>query len=328
MKDIALIRRRGLLAAGAAPLLASLPAFADAHYPSRLIKIVIPFPAGGPTDAIGRVFAREVSRTLGQPMIVENKGGAGGLTASADVAHAPPDGYTVLMNPSVQVTWPSLIKDLKFDPMQDFQPVALLGVVPLVAVVATQSPYRGMRDFIEAAKKEPGALTYASPGTGSFMHLTGEFVNSAAQIKTMHVPYKGSAPAITDVAGGHVALMYAPLATALPLIQGGKLRALAVTTARRLPSLPNVPTFAETGLSNAEISTWYGVWAPKGTPADIVEKLNSAFRAAVSNDGVKSVLAAQGTEAQAMDVPAFTQFVDAEYRRWTKVVKDAGISPE
>lgn len=323
-----MIRRRALVAAGVAPLLAPMHAMAQGSYPVRPVKIVIPFPAGGPTDVIGRVFAREAERGLGQPMIVENKGGAGGLSASAEVARAPADGYTLLMNPSVQVTWPSLVKDLKFDPINDFQPVALLGVVPLVAVVSTASPYRSMRDFVQAAKKEPGALTYASPGVGSFMHLAGEFINTTAAISTRHVPYKGSAPAITDVAGGHVTLMYAPVATAAPLIKSERLRPLAVTTAKRLASLPQVPTLSEAGMANVEISTWYGLWVPKGTPAEIVARLNGVFRSAVGNEAVTAVLTAQGVEAHAMDVAAFTQFVNAEYRHWTKVVKDAGIKPE
>jgi tripartite-type tricarboxylate transporter receptor subunit TctC len=323
-----MIKRRNLLAAaGAAPLWATLPAYAG-KYPERPVKIVIPFPAGGPTDAIGRVFARDAARSLGQPLVVENKGGAGGLTASAEVARAAADGYTLLMNPSVQVVWPALIRELRFDPIHDFRPVALLGLVPLVAVVPVGAPYRSLQDLVQAAKREPTRLTYASPGVGSFMHLAGEFMNSTAGMQTTHVPYKGSAPAITDVAGGHVDLMYAPLATALPLIKGNKLRPLAVTSARRLPALPGVPTFAEAGFPSVEISTWYGVWAPKGTPADVVERLNAAFRAATESESVKAVLAEQGTEAEPMAQTAFAQFVDAEHRRWTRVVKDAGIHPE
>ncbi len=323
-----MIHRRFLITACVGALLIALPTFSQVNFPDHLIKIVIPFPPGGPTDAIGRVFAREVSRALGQPVIVDNKAGAGGLTGSADVARAPADGYTLLMNPSVQVTWPSLIKQLRFDPIHDFRPVAMLGLVPLVAVVPASGPHRSVRDIVDAAKEKPGKLTYASPGVGSFMHLTGEFINNTTGIQTTHVPYKGSAPAITDVAGGHVDMMYAPLATAVPLIKGDKVRALAVTSARRLPSLPNVPTFAEAGFPNFEISTWYGVWAPKGTPPEVVERLNAAFRAAAESDSVKAVLAEQGTEASPMPTAGFAQFVDSEHRRWTKVIKDAGLKPE
>lgn len=323
-----MIHRRMLLASAAVPILSPLTAVADAPYPDRLIKLVIPFPPGGPTDTIGRVFAHEIGRALGQTVFVENKAGAGGLTATADAARTPADGYTLLLDPSIFVTWPSLFKGLRFDPIGDFDPVALLGVVPLVVVTSTSNDIRSIRDVVKAAKAKPGDLTHSSPGVGSFMHLTGELVNKAEGIDIRHVPYKGTAPAINDVVGGFVTLMYAPVSTALPLIKGNRLRPLAVTTTQRLSKLPDVPTFAEEGLPKDEISTWYGIWVPKGVPKPIVEKLNLVIRKALDIREVKEVLAAQETEARPLNPSQFADFVKAEHTRWTKVIKDAGIQNE
>lgn len=300
-----------------------------AAYPEKPIRVILPFAAGGPTDAIGRVVATQMGKDLGQPLVIETKPGASGTIGTADIAKAKPDGYSLLMNASVQVIYPGMFNKLSFDPMNDFTPIGVLGTVPMVAVVPPDSKFNSFKELVDFAKANPDEITFASPGKATLPHLVGEFVNLEAKTKMVHVSYKGTAPALTDVAGGHVNLFYAPLAPAIPLIQSGKIKPLAVSTKARVPELPNVPSIAESlNIDDFNVVTWYGMWAPKGTPDDIIQKLNTAMIKASKSKEVSEVLKAQGTTASDMDVSQTKAFGEAENIKWLKVMKDANIQAD
>lgn len=304
--------------------------FAQAEsYPTKPIQVILPFAGGGPTDAVGRVIATQMGQELGKPLVIESKPGASGTLGTAQAARAKADGYTLLMNASVQVIYPGMFKSLSFDPMEDFTPVGILGTVPMVAVVPTDSSYNSFKELVDAAKKDPEAISFASPGIATLPHLVGEFVLLETDAKMTHVSYRGTAPALTDVVGGHVDLFYAPLAPALPLIQSGKMKPLAVSTQEPLAELPDVPTIAsELGLDEFDVVTWYGMWAPKGTPKEIVETLNAAMRKASKAPNVAETLKAQGTIPSDLDVEETIALNLAENEKWLKVMKDANIQPE
>lgn len=307
---------------------ACVSAYAE-EFPSKSIRTVLPFAPGGPTDAIGRVIAAQMSADLGQSLYIESKPGASGTLGASDVARAKNDGYTLLMNASVQVIYPGMFKSLQFDPMDDFEFIGVLGTVPMVAVVPPASPYASFADVIKAANDKPMAISYASPGVATIPHLVGELVSMQANAPMTHVGYKGTAPALTDVAGGHVDLFYAPLAPALPLIQSGKLRALAVTTKEPVAELPNVPTIGQQmGAPDFDVVTWYGLWAPKGTPQPVLEKLNQALIKASQAPKVQQTLEAQGTAASELNLEQANQFARAEHDKWMAVMKAANIKPE
>ena len=265
---------------------------------------------------------------LGQPLVIETRAGASGTIGAAQVAKAPADGYTLLMNPSVQGIYPAQFKSLSFDPIKDFRMVGVLGTVPMVAVVPPNSKFKTFADLIQHARAQPGTLTFASPGVATLPHLAGELINTSTKASISHVGYRGSSPALTDVAGGHVDLMYAPLAPALPLIQSGKVVPLAVTTKTRLADLPNVPTIAETILPDFDIVTWYGMWVPKDTPEPIIAKLNKVMVEASKSPKVVEALKSQGTLPSTMSYQEAEAFNLAESVRWIKVMKDANIQPE
>lgn len=325
-------RRHAISTIAAAVMIAAvggMPGLAmGENYPDKPIRVVLPFAPGGPTDAIGRAITTEMSKSLGQQMVIESKPGGSGVIGAYDVARSPADGYTLLMNASVQVIYPGMFKSLKFDPMKDFVPVGVLGTVPMVAVVPAASPFKSLKDLVAHAKANPGKVMFASPGVATLPHLVGELFNLTANVKITHVGYKGTGPALTDVVGGHVDLMYAPLAPAMPMIKAGKLRPLAVTPAKRVPNLPDVPTFQEAGIRNFDVVTWYGIWAPKGTPQTIVNKLNTEMVKAAKTNAVKAVLQQQGTEASDMTAAEFSAFAEAENRKWVKVMTDSNIQPE
>lgn len=325
------MNKRNFLIATCSMLAAVLPiagAQAQGSYPDKPIRVIMPWAAGGPTDVVGRVVAVQMGEILGQPLVIETRAGASGTIGAAQVAKAPADGYTVLMNPSVQGIYPAQFKSLSFDPIKDFRMVGVLGTVPMVAVVAPTSPFKTFADLIQHARAEPGKLTFASPGVATLPHLVGELINTSTKVSVAHVGYRGSSPALTDVAGGHVDLMYAPLAPALPLIQSGKLIPLAVTTKTRLAELPDVPTIAETVLPNFDIVTWYGMWVPKDTPEPIVAKLNQAMVEASKSAKVVEALKSQGTLPSTMSYQQAEAFNLSESARWIKVMKDANIQPE
>ncbi|MGN6658032.1 MAG: Bug family tripartite tricarboxylate transporter substrate binding protein [Achromobacter mucicolens] len=325
------MNKRSFLTAACSAILAAMPvtgALAQGSYPDKPIRVIMPWAAGGPTDVVGRVVAVQMGEILGQPLVIETRAGASGTIGAAQVAKAPADGYTVLMNPSVQGIYPAQFKSLSFDPIKDFRMVGVLGTVPMVAVVPPTSKFKTFADLIEHARAQPGTLTFASPGVATLPHLAGELINSSTKASISHVGYRGSSPALTDVAGGHVDLMYAPLAPALPLIQSGKVVPLAVTTKARLADLPNVPTIAESVLPDFDIVTWYSMWVPKDTPEPIIAKLNSAMVQASKSPKVVDALKSQGTMPSTMSYQEAEAFNLAESARWIKVMKDANIQPE
>ncbi len=325
------MNKRSFLTAACSAILAAMPvsgALAQGSYPDKPIRVIMPWAAGGPTDVVGRVVAVQMGEILGQPLVIETRAGASGTIGAAQVAKAPADGYTVLMNPSVQGIYPAQFKSLSFDPIKDFRMVGVLGTVPMVAVVPPTSKFKTFADLIEHARAQPGTLTFASPGVATLPHLAGELINSSTKASISHVGYRGSSPALTDVAGGHVDLMYAPLAPALPLIQSGKVVPLAVTTKARLADLPNVPTIAESVLPDFDIVTWYGMWVPKDTPEPIIAKLNAAMVQASKSPKVVDALKSQGTMPSTMSYQEAEAFNLAESARWIKVMKDANIQPE
>lgn len=325
------MNKRSFLTAACSAILAAMPvtgALAQGSYPDKPIRVIMPWAAGGPTDVVGRVVAVQMGEILGQPLVIETRAGASGTIGAAQVAKAPADGYTVLMNPSVQGIYPAQFKSLSFDPIKDFRMVGVLGTVPMVAVVPPTSKFKTFADLIEHARAQPGTLTFASPGVATLPHLAGELINSSTKASISHVGYRGSSPALTDVAGGHVDLMYAPLAPALPLIQSGKVVPLAVTTKARLADLPKVPTIAESVLPDFDIVTWYGMWVPKDTPEPIIAKLNAAMVQASKSPKVVDALKSQGTMPSTMSYQEAEAFNLAESARWIKVMKDANIQPE
>jgi len=323
-------KRRFLATTGSVALAAMLSATGAwaADYPDKPIRVVMPWAPGGPTDVVGRVVAVQMGEILGQPLVIESRPGASGTIGTAQVSKAAPDGYTLLMNPSVQGIYPAQFKSLTFDPIKDFRMVGVLGTVPMVAVVPPDSRFKTIAELLDYAKQHPDELSFASPGVATLPHLAGELLNTTAKLKITHVGYRGSSPALTDVAGGHVDLMYAPLAPALPLIQSGKVRPLAVTTKTRLADLPDVPTLAETVLPGFDIVTWYGMWVPKDTPEPIVAKLNQAMIEASRSPKVVEALKSQGTLPSQLSYQEAEAFNLAESQRWIKVMQDAGIQPE
>ncbi len=314
-----------------APLLAlhAAPAAAQGAYPTKPVTIVVPFSAGGTTDILARVVGQAISGDLGQTVIIDNKPGAGGNIGAAAVARAPADGYTLLMGTvGTHAINEALYKKLPFDPTKDFAPLSRVAMVPNVLVVPVALPYKSVADIIAAAKAQPGKLTYASSGIGTSIHLSGELFKSMTGTEILHVPYKGSSPALTDLLGGQVMMMFDNLPSAMQHIRGGKLRALAVTAAKRSPELPDVPTVAEAGVKGFEATSWFGLFAPAGTPPQVVSKLNAAIVKALGSAEVKKKLSEQGAEPHPEKPEQFAAFIRAESAKWTKVVRDSGATAE
>jgi len=297
-------------------------------YPQKSVRVVVPYPPGGPTDIVARIVTQKLSESLGQTFVVENKPGATGMIGTDGAARAHPDGYTLLINASVQVVYPSLFPKITFDPIQDFAPVSLLASGPLALVVNPALPVNSVQELIALAKKEPGRLSFGSSGNGGATHLSGEAFKLAAGIDMQHVAYKGSAPALNDVAGGHVHLMFDSLASSGPFIQAGKLRALAVTSAARSPVMPDIPSVAEAGVAGYDISTWYGLWAPAGTPVEIVKLLSDEVIKAFDQPDVRERLTTLGLHATTSTPQEFDQFTRDEQKKWSAVVERAGVKIE
>jgi tripartite-type tricarboxylate transporter receptor subunit TctC len=320
-------RRRRVVLAMAGLALALVPANA-ADYPSRRITLIAPWPPAGAIDTLCRELAPGVGDLLGQPVVVENRPGAGSTIGTADAAKAAPDGYTLVMAGSGSLAIsPTLYKQLSYDPRKDFTPIALIARVPFVLVVNPSLPVQSVADLISYAKAHPGSLTYGSGGAGSPHQLFAEMFKSITGIEMTHVPYKGSAPALTDVMGGHVALMFADPAPALPLVKAGKVRALGVTSAARLPSALDIPPLSETGVPGFDAAGCGMVVAPAHTPAPIVAKLYDAFRAVESRPEIHDRLILLGLAPQTSPPPSTLQaFIDDEMLRWGKVVRAAGVA--
>jgi tripartite-type tricarboxylate transporter receptor subunit TctC len=304
------------------------PLAACAAFPDKPLRIVVPFAPGGGTDAITRSLGVGMSEALGQPVIVDNKPGAGTIIGSEFVAKSSPDGYTLVMATFAHAVNPGLQSKMPYDTDKAFAPVALIGVSPNVLVVRADSPYKTVADLTAAAKEKPGKLTFASQGNGTSAHLAGELFKNLAKVELTHIPYRGAGPAMTDLLGGQVDMMFATASAVRPFVDSGKMRALGVTTARRSPAYASVPTLAEAGVPGYAAESWYGLYVAAKTPKDVVDRLNAAVRKAV-----KAPAFAKQTEAEglAVDVGAPEQldtYVRAEEVRWRKVVKDNHITTD
>jgi tripartite-type tricarboxylate transporter receptor subunit TctC len=306
---------------------AALAAFSAAayaqSYPSKPIRMVVPFAAGGPTDVYARSVGQELSRILGQPVIVDNKPGAGGNLGADFVAKSAPDGYNIVLGAvgafAVNMT---LYPKMPYDVQRDFAPVSLIAIVPMMLVVNPALPVKTPRDLVELAKARPGQLTYGSAGNGTSVHMSTEMFKALTGIDMVHVPYKGVAPAMTDLIGGQLQLMFSDATSAIPHAKSGKVRAVAVT--KRIEVMPEIPTFAELGYAGYDPTVWYGVFAPAGTPRDIVVKLNGAIAKALQAPEVRERLISQGANPVSNSPEEFTTFVRYEIARWGKVVKASG----
>lgn len=319
-----LLRRSALLAAGLLLGAAGLPQAARADYPERPITLVVPFPAGGSTDLVARVVAERMSQELGQQVVVENKGGAGGNLGAAQVAKAEPDGYTILMATiATHALNPALYTRMPYDPVADFAPISLLVKVPNVLVVNPEFPAKTVQELIALLKGNPGEYSYASSGNGTPLHLSGELFKSMAGVDMVHIPYKGAGPALTDVLGNHVPIMFDNLPSSTGYIRDGRLRALAVTTAERAPSMPELPTIAET-LPGYETYTWNALFAPSGTPPEVIQKLNAAALAALQDPAVQAKLAELGATVVGSSPEELAEHVKAELAKWAPIVEASG----
>jgi len=324
-----LSRRHLALALSFASVLACAPFVAQAQtvYPSKPIKLIVPFPPGGNVDLSARILVPELAKELGQPLVVDNKAGAGGTLGLDAVAKAAPDGYTLgIASPINHLAAPSLYPKLPYDSEKDFAPVGLIASVPMVLVVGPSSPAKTVQELLALARQKPGALTMASAGSGSGNHIVGELVQAAANVKFVHVPYKGSAPANTDLAGGHVDLHFDQLSSVLTLVQGDKLRPLAVTTERRAALLPDVPTLAESGLPQFDASTTLGLVLPGKTPAELTTRLNQALNKVLNKPHVQEQFARLGADVRPGSPEAYASFIRSEIARTAKIVRDAHIT--
>jgi tripartite-type tricarboxylate transporter receptor subunit TctC len=315
-------RRACAILAAALVLPFASVAQADTAWPGKPIKWVVPFPPGGAMDVIARTLGDQAARELGQPFVIENRGNIG-----ADyVAKQPADGYTIMITSIGMATNKALYARLGYDPVKDFAPISLLAVVPNVLVVnAAKSPDRSVKDVVDRARREPGKLTYASAGNGTSIHLAGEVFASMAGVNLMHVPYKGSSPAVTDMLGGQVDLMFDSITSARPHIQSGKLRALGVTTSKRSSALPDVPTIAEAGVPGYEVSPWFAVFAPAGTPAGVVGRLNRVLNAAMQQPDIRRKLEGVGAEPIGTTPQELAAHLNKELDRWGALIKARGI---
>jgi tripartite-type tricarboxylate transporter receptor subunit TctC len=298
-------------------------------YPIRPLRLIAPFPPGGAVDAIARTVAQPLSQSLGRPVLVENRGGAGGNIGAELAAKAPADGYTLLLCQSASHAFsPAVYKKLAYDHLRDFAPVSLIGKNTSLLVVHPSMPVNSVSEFIAYAKANPGKVTYASNGVGASGHFTGELFRSMAQVDITHVPYKGGAPALADLLGGQVLVMFSNLTDLLPSVKAGKVRALGVASSKRQPQLPDVPTIAESGVPGFEVYVFFGVCAPAAVPSPIIARLNSDMVNLLRLPEVKERLAQYGVEVQSSTPGEFGAMIKSETAKWTKVAQAAGISAE
>jgi tripartite-type tricarboxylate transporter receptor subunit TctC len=324
-----MLTRRHLLA-GAAALAAGVPfAKAQSNFASQPIHILVGYAAGGGVDIVARLLQEPMKAALGQPIIIENRTGASAMLATGAVAKAPPDGYTLLMAASGEVAINHFLfkEKMAYDPVKELAPIAMIGSVPCVVVVADTTPVRNPKELVAYAKANPGKLTFSSSGIGNPQQLAGELMNSMAGIQVLHVPYRGSAPAVTDVATGAVTMSFSSLAAALPLMQAGKIRAIAVTSRERMPQLPDVAPLSEgaPGLADYELLNWFAMFGTAGTPPEIVERLNSIVNTALKDPAIADKLLPQGIVPKPMKVAEFKAFIDAERTKFGKIVEQANI---
>lgn len=316
------LHRRSLLACSLAVLGSN--AFGQQTYPTKPIRLIVPFPPGGPTDVLARAVAVPLSNRLGHAVVVDNKPGASGMLGAQTVAKAVPDGYTLLVNASIHVINPSLYPKQPYDALADFSGIGNLADVPLVLTVNPKSQVRSVKELTDFARSSKPPLVFASAGNATSQHLCAEAFKVAAGIELLHVPYKGSAPALTDLIGGQVQLMFDSLPSSLPFIKSGVLRPLAVSSPRRSAALPDIPTLAESGYPNFNITTWYGLWAPAGTPAAIVQQLSQEIASIVRSPEVRSQFEKLGAEPVGNTPVEFNAFTKAELSKWATIVKQSG----
>jgi tripartite-type tricarboxylate transporter receptor subunit TctC len=314
--------------AASAVLLGVLPV-AAADYPSRPVTLVVAFTPGGPSDVLARIVGKKMEQLLGQPFVIENRPGAGGNIAAEGVAHAAPDGYTLLMgNNSILATNEALYKHINYSPGKDFVPITLIGTQANILVVNPDVPARSLKELIALAKTQPGKINFASSGYGAAAHLAGELFKSEAKIDIVHVPYKGAAPALQDVIGGHDQMMFATAASVIGHIEGGRVRALAVTTLKRTKILPDIPTMDEAGLKGFDASTWHGLIAPTGTPPQVIAALHDAAVKALHDPGVQASLGKLGVDIVGGTPQEFQAYINSEIPKWTAIVKASGATLE
>jgi tripartite-type tricarboxylate transporter receptor subunit TctC len=296
-------------------------------YPVRPIHLIVPFPPGGVADIIARPIADRLATSLGQPVVVENRGGVTGTLGASYVAHATPDGYTLLLGTTNEIAMsPTLYQSMPYDPTTAFAPITPVAVFPNVLVVGAQVPVQTLADLVAMARAKPNTVTFASSGVGSTNHLTAEIFQRQANVTILHVPYKGGGPALADVYGGQVTAIFATLPSAVGLIKGGKLRALAVTGLNRSNVLPDVPTGKESGMPELVVTTWNGVLAPAGTPPDVVARLHQALADAVADPALKQIFGALGAETELISPEQFGLRIRTDFDRWSDVIKQAGIA--
>jgi tripartite-type tricarboxylate transporter receptor subunit TctC len=323
-----MLRRLICAGAGLLALLCALgPARAD--YPERSVTIVVGFPPGGPSDTLARIVAKKLSELLGQPFVIDNRPGAGGNVAGEVVAHAEPDGYTLLMgNNSILATNVSLYGKIGFDPEKDFAPISLIGSQANILVVNPNVHADTMEELIELAKANPGKLNFASSGYGAAAHLAGELFKTMAHIDIVHVPYKGAGPALQDVISGQDQMMFATAASVIGMIRSGQVRALAVTTLKRTAILPDVPTIDELGIKGFEATTWHGLVAPEGTPSDVIATLHRAVIATLDDNEVRARLNALGVDVTGDTPEEFSAYIKVEIPKWAEVIKASGANAQ
>jgi tripartite-type tricarboxylate transporter receptor subunit TctC len=322
------LRTHALALAAVVSAALAAPAVAQ-DYPTRPITLVVPYAAGGGNDVMARTVADTMSRVLGQQIVVENRAGAGGTIATRQVAKSAPDGYTLVIGGTGTLAVnPTLYSNVGYDPRKDFAPVGLIGTSALIVLVHPSIPARSIRELIDLAKKEPGKLNYASAGVGSGIHLGTVLFEHMADVKLTHVPYRGTGPALTDLLGGHVAIYFSSLPSAVGIVKDRKVRALGVTGSKRSPVFPEVPTVAEAGLPGYEAVLHYGIAAPAGTPRPIIDKLNAALRTAVAAPEAQQRMATEGTEPLASTPEEYAADIDREETKWSAIVRQSGAKAE
>lgn len=316
---------RRLLLQAAAAAAACPAAWAQPAFPARPVRIVVPFAPGGPTDLMARAIAKSMGQSTGQPFVVDNKPGGGGVIGLGEVARNPADGYTLVMPSILAVTNPALMANYPFDTLKDFIPVTIVGFIPHALVVRPDFPARDLQGLVQMARAKPGSLSYGSSSTGTSAHLAGALFAQRAGIQATHVPYRGAGPAVQDLLGGQIQCMFLDMSSALAQIQAGKLRALAVAPARRFEGLPNVPTVAEQGYPGFDVHGWYGLLVKAGTPEPIIARLYQEVRAAVSAPDLRATFQAQGIEPGGMPPAAYADIIARDLVHWKKTIAELGI---
>ena len=323
------LTRRALLAAAAAASLAlPMQAFAQASWPSKPIRLIVPFAAGGSNDNIARALANKLGTRLGQQLIVDNRGGGGGTIGTDAVAKSPPDGYTLLLASTSVTTNAASGKKLPFDLLKDLEPIGLAAASPFAVVVSNDVKATTLREFLDLARAKPKTINYGSAGVGGMNHLGTELFASAAKVQLVHVPYKGISLAFTDLMGGNLQMLLPSLASATQQIQSGKMRGLAVTSAQRSPLAPEIPTASEAGLPGFQLEVWFGLMAPARTPANIVKRLNEELNAALASPDIKELLAREGASPRPGTPEDFGKLIRSDITRWNRLIKDANIQIE